>query len=156
ELCAYFGVRDVDDLAETARREFIRLAKMSDDDRAEVLASKGTAPPIGDELKGNAANGFPVFPLKAGTKDTPVGPPTWRRRFPKGQYFDLIPSSDQEMVARMWTSAAGQSLDCNIGICTNDLLVFDLDNKGGKNGVQAFEQLRKELELPRTVEAVTP
>src|SRR5712672_3587074 len=53
ELYAHFGVKSADDLAETDWLEFIRLAKMSCEDRAEVLGSKRTAPaPITFEPNG--------------------------------------------------------------------------------------------------------
>jgi hypothetical protein len=44
ELYAKFGVKSADDLAETDCREFIRLANMSCEERAEVVASKRTVP----------------------------------------------------------------------------------------------------------------
>ena len=103
ELHAYFSIRSVEDLAETDWREFIRLAKLSCDDRASFLGSKRTAPPaIAVELNGNttitmrdkavalAKMGFRVFPVKQGTK-APAQPPNkpWP---PKGQYHQHIPS----------------------------------------------------------------
>ena len=38
ELYAHFGVKSADDLAETDWREFIRLANMDSEDRAEVVS----------------------------------------------------------------------------------------------------------------------
>src|SRR5262245_7653812 len=47
ELYSYFGVKFADDLAETDWSEFIRLANMSCEDRAQVVDTKRTAPPPG-------------------------------------------------------------------------------------------------------------
>jgi hypothetical protein len=44
ELYAHFGAKSADGLAETDRREFIRLANMDDDDRARVVGTKLAAP----------------------------------------------------------------------------------------------------------------
>src|SRR5262245_60239073 len=102
-----------------------------------------------------ARQGFSVFPLKEGTKDTPIVP----RGMPlkKGEYFGAVPSSDPDRVAKLWSGPAGQALNHNIGICTNDLLVFDLDVKDGKRGDLAFEQLYPGLGLSiHTVKARTP
>ena len=55
ELLAHFGAKSVDDLAEADWREFIRLANMSCEERAEVLGRKRTAPPpIAAKLSGKA------------------------------------------------------------------------------------------------------
>jgi hypothetical protein len=169
ELCAYFNVKSADDLAETDRREFIRLAKMSCDDWPEVVGRKRTAPPpIAVELNGNttltmrdkavalAKTGFRVFPLKAGTKDILIYP-HYKPKPPKGEYHQHIPSSDPADVAAMWTGANDKALNYNIAINTDDLLIIDVDNKGGKSGDLSLLQLVKEngLELA-TVEARTP
>jgi hypothetical protein len=103
-----------------------------------------------------ARQGFPVFPLRAGTKDKPVVP-SGHPQPPKGRYFDIIPSADESRVWNMWTNAAGGPLDYNIGICTNDLLVPDLDVKDGKDGVKAFPPIAKELGLSEiTLTTITP
>jgi hypothetical protein len=44
ELYSHFNVKSADDLAETDRREFIRLANMDSEDRAGVVGRKRTAP----------------------------------------------------------------------------------------------------------------
>ena len=169
ELFAHFGARSIDDLAEPHWGEFIRLANMSCEERVEVLGSKRTAPPaIAAELDGNATitmrdraielaqQGFSVFPLKAGTKNGPVTPPGWPK-FTKGRYFDEIPSSNPDVVYRLWTDPRdGRALDYNIGWCVNDLLAIDIDVKKDKPGEQSFQVLAEKFKLGPTVEARTP
>ena len=169
QLYAYFGAKSVDDLAESEWREFIRLANMSCAERAEFFRSKRTAPPaIAADLSGKATislrdravelarQGFPVFPLVAGTKDQPAIP-DWMDRPAKGEYFNEVPSSDPDRVYTMWTEASGNPLDYNIGICTNNFLVFDLDVKDGKNGIKVFAELVKEFGLRETtIATLTP
>jgi hypothetical protein len=117
ELYAHFGVKAADDLAKSDWREFIRLARMSDDERAEVLVNKRTAPPpIAVELDGDttitmrdkavalAKMGFRIFPVK-GTK-APAQPLN-KPRPPKGRYHQHIPSSDPADVAAIWTGPRG-------------------------------------------------
>jgi hypothetical protein len=118
ELYAHFGVKAADDLAKSDWREFIRLARMSDDERAEVLVNKRTAPPpIAVELDGDttitmrdkavalAKMGFRIFPVKQGTK-APAQPLN-KPRPPKGRYHQHIPSSDPADVAAIWTGPRG-------------------------------------------------
>src|SRR4051812_44949215 len=75
ELFAHFGAESADNLPETDWREFIRLAKMSCEERAAVVHRKRTTPPpIAVELDGNttvtmrdkavalAKMGFRIFP----------------------------------------------------------------------------------------------
>lgn len=102
-----------------------------------------------------AQQGFKVFPLAAGTKDKPVVPVGWPHPA-KGQYFDQMPSSDPHVVFGMWTH--GGPVNYNVGICTNDLLVIDIDNKNGKDGNGAALKLLTELEydLNATLQARTP
>src|SRR5262245_15383817 len=134
---------------------------------AEHLSRERTARAIAAELNPNksvtmrdraiqlARQGFWVFPLKEGTKDTPIIPRGMRLK--KGEYYDVVPSSDTDKVYELWTGASGGALNHNIGICTNDLLVFDLDNKNGKNGIEAFKPIAEELGLTlETVTARTP
>ena len=169
ELYAHFGAESADDLTETDWGEFIRLAKMSCKDRAEVLGSKRTAPPPSAvELNGTttitmrekavalAKMGFRVFPLKAGTKDILIYPHN-KPKPPKREYHKHIPSSDPGDVAAMWTGANDKALNYNIGINTDDLLVIDVDNKSGKSGDLSLLQLVMENGLEvTTVEARTP
>jgi hypothetical protein len=168
ELYAHFGVKAADDLAKSDWREFIRLAKMSDDERAEVLVNKRTAPPpIAVELNGNttitmrdkavalAKMGFQVLPVKQGTK-APAQPPN-KPRPPKGQYHQRIPSCDLADVAAMWTGLRGESLSFDIGINTEGLLVLDIDDKEKRTGTASFEALIAHHGLDtQTVVASTP
>src|SRR5262245_53903284 len=102
-----------------------------------------------------ARQGFSVFRLKAGTKDTPIIPRGTRLK--KGEYYDVVPTSDVDKVRAMWTRPDGESHNYNIGGCTNDLLVFDLDNKDGKSGTDAFVPIARELGLTEiTPAARTP
>jgi AAA domain/Bifunctional DNA primase/polymerase, N-terminal len=97
--------------------------------------------------------GFSVFPLAAGTKNKPVVP--WGT-VPKGEYFDRIPSKDENTIYSYWTGRDGTPLNYNIAICANDLLVFDVDNKNGKNGEMAWQQIRNDYKLLSTLESRTP
>jgi Bifunctional DNA primase/polymerase, N-terminal len=167
ELCAHFGAESADDLAEADRREFIRLAKLSEYDRAEVLSKRTVPPAIPVEMSGNitltmrekavalAKEGFRVFPVKKGTKK-PAQPPNkpWP---PKGQYHQHIPSRDLVDVAAMWTGPRGQSLTFDIGINTEGLLVLDIDDRDGRTGNASFNRLALEhgLDLD-TVTVSTP
>lgn len=99
-----------------------------------------------------AQQGFSVFPLAVGTKDVPVTPPGMVVE--KGRYFDQVPSNDPHKVATMWSDNAGGPVGYNIGICTNDLLVVDLDMKGGKNGLASWPPLARELGLEEITVAV--
>jgi AAA domain/Bifunctional DNA primase/polymerase, N-terminal len=172
ELCAHFGAESADDLAEADWREFIRLANMSDDDRDEVLGSKRTArPAIAVDLNGNTAltmrdkavalakMGFRVFPIGERAKNPCVFPAN-KRVPPGGNYHDHIPSSDPVDVAAMWTAPDGGSLNYNIGINANDLLVIDIDNKREKAGELGLLKVMRERGLKPedfvTVEARTP
>ena len=94
-----------------------------------------------------ARQGFSVFPLKEGIKDTPIVPPGVRLK--KGTYFDVVPSSDPDKVRALWTRADGESHNYNIGGCCNELFVPDLDMKDGKNGVAAFQQIAQEPKRSR-------
>ncbi len=98
-----------------------------------------------------ARQGFSVFPLAKGTKNQPIVPAGFARP-PKGKYHDMIPSSDPDVVARMWTNGHGPR-EYNIGINTNRLLVVDVDNKNGKDGEAAWRALGFD---ECTIEARTP
>src|SRR5262245_10115843 len=165
EIYAHFGVKSAEDLAETDRREFIRLTNMSDAERAEVFRSKRTARSV--ELNGNTTStmrdkavplakvGFRVLPVKQGTK-VPAQPPNkpWP---PKGQYHQHIPSSDFADVAAMWTGPSGQSLTLDIGINTEGLFVVDIDDRDGRTGKASFSALAQQHGLDlNTVVASTP
>ena len=166
ELYAHFGVKSADDLAETDWREFIRLTKMSCEDRAAVFRRERTAPPpIAVELNGDttitmrdkavalAKMGFRIFPVKQGTK-APAQPPN-KARPPKGRYHQRIPSCDLADVAAMWTGLRGESLSFDIGINTEGLLVLDIDDKEKRTGT--FEALIAHHGLDtQTVVASTP
>ena len=168
ELYARFGVKCADDLAETDWGEFIRLAKMSCEERAAVVRCERTAPPAIDlEVDGNtsvtmrdkavalAKMGFRIFPVKQGTK-APAQPPN-KPRPPKGRYHQHIPSRDPAEVAAMWTGLRGASLPFDIGINTEGLLVLDIDDRDGRTGTESFAKLAAQhgLDLD-TVVASTP
>jgi Bifunctional DNA primase/polymerase, N-terminal len=63
-------------------------------------------------------------------------------------------------VAAMWTAPDGSSLNYNIGINANDLLVIDIDNKGEKAGELGLLKVMMGLGLKPedfvTIEARTP
>jgi len=164
ELYSYFGVESADDLAETDWREFIRLANMASEDRAGVVGSKRAAPPIAvetlpitmrDKAVALAKLGFRVLPVKPGTK-APAQPPN-KPRPPKGRYHQHIPSRDPADVAAMWTGPNGESLDFDLGINTEGLLVLDIDDRDNRTGSKSFIDLVHEHGLDTdTVITQTP
>jgi hypothetical protein len=142
--------------------------KVNSEDRAPVVDSKRTAPPpIAVELNRNttitmrdkavalAKMGFRVLPVKPGTK-APAQPPK-KPRPPKGQYHQHIPSCDPADVAAMWTGPNGESLDFDLGINTEGLLVLDIDDRDNRTGSKSFIDLVHEHGLDTdTVTAQTP
>lgn len=74
-----------------------------------------------------AARGFRVFPLHVGTK------------VPVSEGWTDFASADPSTVHAMWTQPVmGSPLDYNIGVLTDNMIVADLDRKGGKDGVKAW------------------
>jgi len=62
-------------------------------------------------------------------------------------------TTDIERINQWWT----QCPNANVAICTQDLLVLDLDIKSGINGLAALEELEAEYgDLPRTRTQKTP
>ena len=168
ELYSRFGAKSADDLAETDWREFIRLANMSCEDRAEVVGSKRTAPPPSavdlngtttittrDKAVALAEMGFRVFPVVKGTK-RPAQPPN-KPIPPRGAYHQHIPSSDPADVEAMWTKPNGESGSFDLGINTEGLLVLDTDDRDGRTGTASFAELMRMRGLdPDTVVSGTP
>jgi len=74
-----------------------------------------------------AGRGFRVFPLHPGTKR-----PVW-----KG--WPEHATSDPARIEEIWSER-----DYNIGVCTDDLIVIDVDVKNGKQGMMSL----LDLELP--------
>ena len=102
-------------------------------------------PTMRDRALAVARLGLRVFPLKAMGKTPAV------KRF-----YDVA-TSDPAAVAKMWTGADGESLNWNIGISTDNLLVIDVDNKHGKNGDATLAKLATEHGLDlNTPTSLTP
>lgn len=93
-----------------------------------------------------AGMGFRVFKLQVGGK------------LPAVPAFYDVASSDLDEVRAMFTDpASGESLDNNIAISTDDLLVVDVDVKDGQVGAQSLENLIDVYGLDtNTLEAVSP
>lgn len=100
-----------------------------------------------------ASKGFHVFPVYAGSK------------LPAIVDFPKLATRDQMQIVKWWTDPVmGFERDFNIGISTSKfgegdeaLLVIDVDNKGKKKGSEVLLELELQgLELPRTLEQVTP
>lgn len=74
-----------------------------------------------------AARGFRVFPLAEGTKDQPLCS------------FSKEATNDEAWVRAWWQDpATGQSRNHNIGVLTTDMVVVDIDVRGGKPGLSNF------------------
>ena len=127
DLYAHFKVKSADDLAETDWREFIRLAKLSCEDRAEVVDSKRRAPSGPHDLRLRLLkNGF--APLPAAGKAI----------YLKGwQAANITP----EAIAS-WECGKHQS-DRNTGIRTKDTPAFDIDIKE-QTAAEAVEAMVRE------------
>lgn len=67
-------------------------------------------------------------------------------------------SNDPDIVRRMWTCpVSGESLDNNIGILTGDrFVVFDVDVKNGRKGLESLESLKDMGLNTDTITAETP
>lgn len=110
-----------------------------------------------DKAVALARQGFRVFPLPAGKKSPPLVP-DWAGipAPPRGAYHQHVPSSDPELVARMWSGPYPAEAHYNIGISTNDLLVVDVDNKDGKDGEAGLRALAGGDRISLTTEVRTP
>ncbi len=83
-----------------------------------------------------AQQGFRVFKLRIGSK------------LPAIEDWPNQATNDPEKVHDAWSCpATGESLDNNIGLLTDGLLVLDVDTKNGKQGVQSLESLTDLLGL---------
>lgn len=77
-----------------------------------------------------AARGYRVFPCIAGSKH------------PRVARFYEVATSDPEAVAAMWTDpTTGWPQNYNIGVDTSDMIVVDIDQKNGKDGLAAYMAL---------------
>lgn len=72
-----------------------------------------------------AARGFKVFPLRAGSKK------------PRTKSWPAEATSDPSRIRAMWQNGAGPA-QYNVGVLTDDLIVVDLDQKRGKNGIGSY------------------
>jgi hypothetical protein len=86
-----------------------------------------------DHALAYAARGFRVFPL------IPNG------KLPRVKNFYDVATADPKLVYDMWTDpVTGWSLDSNVGVATDGMIVVDIDMKKGKNGLASYV----ELDLP--------
>ena len=74
-----------------------------------------------------AKRGFRVFPLATGSKE------------PVEKGWTETASADPIVVAKLWTDpVTGWGRDFNIGVLTNDMIVVDVDQKNGRDGISSF------------------
>lgn len=77
-----------------------------------------------------AARGYRVFPCIAGSKH------------PRVARFYEVATSDPAEVHRLWSDpVTGWSLPFNIGVDTSDMIVVDIDQKNGKDGLASYMAL---------------
>ena len=89
-----------------------------------------------------AARGFRVFPCIPGSKE------------PRVKRFYEVATNDPAEVAKLWTDpVTGWSMPHNIGVDTTDMIVVDIDMKGGKDGMASYMALDLPLD---TLMARTP
>lgn len=79
-----------------------------------------------------AKMGFLVFPVESNGKKPIID--NWTERA----------ISDPKRVHDWWTEATGEERDYNIGVCCNNLLVVDIDTKGGDNPNDVLAKMEKE------------
>lgn len=78
-----------------------------------------------------AARGFPVFPLVPNGK-VPIY---------EGSWYDMS-TTDPDAIRAMWTDPVLRTEhDYNIGMDCTDMVVFDIDVKEGKNGVDVYARM---------------
>lgn len=109
-----------------------------------------TTPPLSDRPAATdkvtaaltlAAKGLRVFPLKPNEKRPAIL--DWTK----------TATTDEVQIRKWWAKAP----DANIGVLASDLLVLDLDVKGGKDGLKVIDQLSLEGDvLPVTFTVKTP
>ena len=90
-----------------------------------------------------AAKGFKVFPVPANQKRVVLE--DWPNKA----------TTDPAKIRAWFTDYDGDPVDSNIGICTNDLLVIDIEGeaKGGRNPYDVLSEMEAELgPLPHVVE----
>lgn len=90
-----------------------------------------------------AAKGFKVFPVPANNKRVVLE--DWPNKA----------TTDPAKIRAWFTDYDGDPVDSNIGICTNDLLVIDIEGeaKGGRNPYDVLSEMEAELgPLPHVVE----
>lgn len=86
-----------------------------------------------------AARGFRVFPCIPGSKE------------PRVKRFYEVATNDPAEVARLWTDpVTGWSMPHNIGVDTTDMIVVDIDMKGGKDGMASYMALDLPLDTLMT------
>jgi hypothetical protein len=90
-----------------------------------------------------AARGYRVFKLEVNGK------------LPTDIAWTLHATTDPEVIKAWWTCPVmGVELDNNVGVLTTDIIVLDIDVKGGARGLETFEKLG--LKLGDTLTVKTP
>jgi len=98
-----------------------------------------------------ASRGFHVFPVVANSKLPLID--GWQRRA----------TTDPDTIRRWWTCPVmGTEQDHNVGICTSrfngadHLVVLDVDNKEGRDGMATLGAVTADHPLPATLHQKTP
>lgn len=101
-----------------------------------------------------AREGYFVFPFYGSNKG-PQKPYGWARNKvadPDVPPEKIIPATNDPDVVARWPELVSEGYNSPIvgyGVCGIDCVIFDLDNKDGKNGSQEFKKFRQTYNLPQ-------
>lgn len=100
-----------------------------------------------------AREGYYVFPLYSSSKG-PLKPFGWARNQPKHDVEPdkIIPATNDPDVVDRWPELVAKGYDAKVvgyGVLGIDCVIFDLDNKDGKDGTGQFKELQSKYNLPR-------
>ncbi len=76
-----------------------------------------------------AKRGFRVFPLEENGREPAIAA------------FQVYASSDTKQIEAWWRDPLGNEREHNIGVLTTDLVVVDVDVKGGKQGLDTYYKM---------------
>lgn len=100
-----------------------------------------------------AREGYYVFPFYESSKG-PQKPFGWARNNPADVPKEkIIPATNDPEIVKTWPELVSEGYNgsklAGYGVLGLDCVIFDLDNKNGKNGSEGFLRLQKQFELPK-------
>lgn len=98
-----------------------------------------------------AREGFYVFPFY-GSNSGPMKPYGWARNEVKAEVpkDKIIPATTDVSIVEKWPELLKEAYNASLvgyGVCGIDCVIFDLDNKDGKNGSEEFKKFRQLYQL---------